>query len=132
MNNLSNAVVVDTGGWIEWLTDDVLCDQYLPYFEQMTEVVVPTSVQFELYKWVCRVKNKQMALEAVALTKQGSVLPLSTSIALQAADFSAEYKLSFADAIIYASAQASKATLVTSDDHFEGLPDVVYFSKKNR
>lgn len=132
MNNPLQKVVVDTCGWIEWLTDGVLCDEYVPYFEEITQVIVPTSVQFELYKWVCRVKNKQMALEAVALTKQGIVLPLSTSIALLAADVGAEYKLSFADAIIYASAQANQATLVTSDDHFEGLPDVVYFSKKNR
>lgn len=130
MNSHSTLIIVDTCGWIEWLTDDVLCDKYAPYFAQMELVIVPTSIQFELYKWVSRVKNKQLALEAVALTKQGQILPLSTSIALLAADVSAEYKLSFADAIIYASAQISKAILITSDDHFEGLPNVVYFSKK--
>jgi predicted nucleic acid-binding protein len=132
ITNNPESIIVDTCGWIEWLTDGVLCHQYAPYFERMEVVIVPTSIQFELYKWVCRVKNKQMALEAVALTKQGKVLALSTSIALLAADASAQYKLSFADAIIYASAQINKAVLITSDDHFEGLPDVVYFSKKAR
>ena len=130
MSNHQEPIIIDTCGWIEWLTDDALCDKYAPWFEQMDAVIVPTSIQFELYKWVCRAKNKQMALEAIGLTKQGKVLPLSTSIALLAADVGAEYKLSFADAIIYASAQVSKAVLITSDDHFEGLPNVVYFSKK--
>ncbi len=46
------------------------------------------------------------------------------------ADLTLEHKLSFADAIIYASAQQSKAPLITSDDHFEGLPEVIYFPKK--
>lgn len=55
--------------------------------------------------------------------------PLSTSIALLAADFSIQYKLSFADAIIYATAQFYKATLITSDDHFKDLPKVTYFKK---
>jgi predicted nucleic acid-binding protein len=93
-------------------------------------MIVPTSVQFELYKWVVRKQGIQPALEAIALTEQAKVIPLSINIALSAADFSAEHKLSFADAIIYASSQFHKAPLITSDDHFKGLSDVVYFEKK--
>lgn len=122
-------VLVDTCGWIEWLTDGQLSEQYKPYFMQVESIIVPSSVQFELYKWVAREAGTQNALEAIALTEQGEVIPLTTSIALSAADFSAEYKLSFADSIIYASAQFYKAELITSDDHFKDLPDVVYFEK---
>jgi predicted nucleic acid-binding protein len=46
-----------------------------------------------------------------------------------AADLALSHKLAFADAVIYASARKHKAELVTSDDHFEGLPDVTYFPK---
>jgi predicted nucleic acid-binding protein len=62
---------------------------------------------------------------------QGKVVPLSTAIALSAADFSAEYSLSFADSVIYATARFHNALLISSDAHFEGLPDVKFFSKKN-
>ncbi len=48
------------------------------------------------------------------------IVPLSTSLALYAADVALEYRLSFADAIIYASARQVRVPLVTSDDHFEG------------
>jgi predicted nucleic acid-binding protein len=45
-------------------------------------------------------------------------------MALAAASYSIDYKLSMADAIIYATAQAHGAELITSDAHFTGLPDV--------
>jgi predicted nucleic acid-binding protein len=57
------------------------------------------------------------------------IIPLSTPIALSAADFSAKYKLSFADAVIYVTAVFLPAILITSDDHFKGLPEVTYFAK---
>ena len=122
-------ILVDTCGWIEWLTNGVLSDQYESCFNQVDSMIVPTSIQFELYKWVTRKKGIQAALEAIALTEQAKVVPLSTAIALAAADFSAEHKLSFADSIIYATAQFRQAELMTSDDHFKGLPGVEYFEK---
>lgn len=122
-------VLVDTCGWIEWLINGPSSEQYAPYFKQVESMIVPTSVQFELYKWVVRKKGIQTALEAIALTEQGKVIPLSTSIALSVADFSAKHQLSFADAIIYATAQFHKAAILTSDAHFKGLPEVVYFEK---
>lgn len=122
-------VVVDTCGWIEWLTDGSLADRYEPYLNNLAEVIVPTSVQFELYKWVCREASESKALEAISLTEQGCVSPLTTSIALAAADCALAHKLSFADAIIYATARHHRAQLVTSDGHFQGLADVEFFAK---
>lgn len=124
------ACVVDTCGWIEWLTDGVLADQFEPWLDDLEAVYVPTVIQFELYKWVKRESGEVRALEVAALTEQGRVTPLHTPISLLAADLALQHGLSFADAIIYATAQYHNVTLVTADDHFEGLPDVVYFSKK--
>ncbi|MDQ7076223.1 MAG: type II toxin-antitoxin system VapC family toxin [Gammaproteobacteria bacterium] len=90
---------------------------------------MPASVQFELYKWVCREVSESNALEVIGLTEQGCVVPLSTSIAVLAADFARQKGLSFADAIIYATAHHSKNILVTSDAHFKGLDGVEYFVK---
>ena len=123
-------ILIDTCGWIEWLTNGPLADRYETFFQDATQSVVPTSVQFELYKWVARMDGKQQALEAVALTEQSKIMPLSTSIALLAADLSLAHQLSFADAIIYATAQFSRAELITSDSHFEGLRGVTFFSKE--
>lgn len=122
-------VLVDTCGWIEWLIDGELAERYRPYLEKPESLVVPTSLQFELYKWVRREKDEATALEVIALTASGRIIELTTSLALFAADLALEHGLSFADAIIYASARHIDVSLVTSDSHFERLPGVEYFSK---
>lgn len=126
------AALVDTCGWIEWLTDGVLSAEFEPWLAEADQVYVPTSVQFELYKWVKRERDEITALEAIALTEQCKVIPLNTAISLWAADLAMEHKLSFADAIIYATARQQEVTLITSNDHFQGLTGVNYFSKKAR
>jgi len=122
-------ILVDTCGWIEWVTDGVLSDKYEHYLKTIERVIVPTSVQFELYKWVSKQRSTQAAIEVVALTEQAQVIALSTPIALLAADLANEHKLSFADSIIYASSQFHQAELITSDSHFKNLQDVIYFEK---
>jgi predicted nucleic acid-binding protein len=122
-------ILVDTCGWIEWLTDGVLAERFAAYMSDAAGLLVPTIVQFELYKWVKRESGEATALDAIALMDQSLVVPLSTDIALTAADLSLTYKLAFADSVIYASARKHKAELVTSDDHFEHLPGVTFFRK---
>jgi len=51
-------------------------------------------------------------------------LPLDIPLAALAAKTSLDANLPMADAIIYASARAHDAELVTSDAHFTGLPGV--------
>jgi len=123
--------VVDTCGWIEWLTDGVLADEFAPYLSDLHNLIVPTSIQYELHKWICRERDKELAMEVIALTQQANVVSLTESLALLASELSQKYKLSFADSIIYATAQQEKVKLITADDHFENLPDVIYFAKKS-
>ena len=61
--------VVDTCGWIEWLTDSVLAESYAPYLANSDHLIVPTLVQFELYKWCLREKNEAAALDVIGLTE---------------------------------------------------------------
>lgn len=113
-------------GWIEWLTDGQLVDDSRPWLEAGESLVVPSSIQFQLYQWVCRERDEAMALEVIALTVQGRVVALTTSLALLAADVARQHGLSFADAMIDATARQEDVPRVTSDDPFEGLPGVVY------
>ena len=123
-------VLVDTCGWIEWLTDGVLADRFAPWFDEPGSIIVPTCLQYELYKWAKRERGEAHALEAVALTEQGQVEPLTTSLALHAADLALAHGLAFADALIYATARERNAELVTADDRFEQLPGVTCFPKR--
>ena len=124
-------ILVDTCGWIEWLTEGALVNSFACYLKDPAELLVPTTVQYELYKWVKRESGENTALDTIALADDSLVVPLSTDIALVAADLTLSHKLAFADAVIYASARKYNVELVTSDDHFEGLPGVTYFPKKD-
>lgn len=121
--------LVDTCGWIEWMTDSQLAKSYSRYLTNPDKLIVPTLIQHELYKWLYREIDYPTAMSAIAATRTATVIPLDTSLALLAADITREFKLATADAIIYATARQQKATLVTSDAHFADLPQVKFFQK---
>lgn len=121
--------LVDTCGWIEWVVDSVLAETYAPYLTASETLIVPTLVQHELYKWLCRETDQPTALSAIAATQTATVVPLDTSLALRAADVAREYRLAMADAVVYVTARQYRATLVTGDAHFAGLPHVMHYPK---
>jgi predicted nucleic acid-binding protein len=69
------------------------------------------------------------ALSALTVLQQTIVVPLSTEIALNAADLAIQHQLSMADAFVLATGYAMDADVVTSDSSFRDLPRVVFFSK---
>lgn len=121
---------VDTCGWIEWITNGELTDSYSKYLKNMSHILVPTLIQYELYKWLCPESNENTATEIIGVTEQCRVIPLSSELALSAAEISAHYKLAMADAIVYAASQFHQAKLITSDKYFQHLPNVEYLAKK--
>ncbi len=123
-------VVVDTSAWIEWLTDGPLAKRIAAYMDQLDELVVPTLVQYELYKWAVRERDEAAAIELIGLTGQGQVRPLDTTLAVAAAEASAQFSLPMADAIIYACARSLGLPLVTCDAHFSELAGVEYLTKR--
>lgn len=66
----------------------------------------------------------------MGLTEHGEVVPLTTPIALLAADLSSQHRMAMADALIYATARQESVVLVTCDRHFSGIPGVHYVAKR--
>jgi predicted nucleic acid-binding protein len=122
-------ILVDTCGWIEWLVEGALVDNFAPFMRDPKEILMPTIVQYELYKWIKRETDEITANDTMGLSGDCLCVPLSTEIALMAADLAIKHKLALADAVIYASARKHHVEVVTADDHFKGLPGVVYFAK---
>ncbi|WP_214558946.1 hypothetical protein, partial [Planktothrix agardhii] len=57
--------LVDTCGWLEWLTDGVLADEFAPYLNDSDNLIIPTSIQYELHKWICRERDVVLAMEII-------------------------------------------------------------------
>ena len=122
--------VVDTSAWVEWLIGSALGKRMAAEFPAPQACVVPTIVQLELSKWLLREADEDRADSVIAHTQTCVVVPLDTPIALLAADLHRRHELATADAIVYATAQAQGADLLTCDGHFEGLPGIAYFRKR--
>jgi predicted nucleic acid-binding protein len=122
-------LLVDTSAWIEWLTGSPLGTRLATDLPDRAQWLVPTLVQLELTKWLTREVGEDKADRAIAFTETCVVADLDTTIALSAAELSARHKLSTADAIIYATALAYNAELLTCDRHFEDLPGVRFVPK---
>lgn len=121
--------VVDTSAWIENLTDSPLASRLAGELPERARCLVPTIVQLELARWLARHVSEDAADQMIAYTQKCVVVPLGTALALRAAEFGLSLKLATADAIIYATAIAHDADLLTCDAHFRGLPHVAYFEK---
>jgi len=126
---MAEPCVVDTSAWIEWLMATPLGQSLQAVFPSGYLCIVPTIVQLELCKWLTREIGEDRADQVLAYTLHCHVAPLDTQIALLAAELCRQYKLATADAIVYATAQSHRATLLTCDAHFQGLPDVRLFTK---
>lgn len=122
--------VVDTSAWIEWLVGSETGERVGEQLPDKSACLVPTIVQLELAKWLHRELGEERADQVIAYTQKCVVVPLDTRIALLAADLHRHHRLATADAIVYATARDKRASLLTCDAHFEGLPDVVYLAKR--
>jgi predicted nucleic acid-binding protein len=121
--------VVDTCGWLEYLTDGPNADFFAPAIERTNRLVVPTISLMEVFKWVMRERGEEAALQATALMQQGTVAGLDAPVALFAARVGIEERLPLADSIMLGTARAYDALLWTQDADFEGKYAVEYRPK---
>jgi predicted nucleic acid-binding protein len=122
-------ILVDTSAWIEWLIGSPTGDKLAEHLPEQAEWLFPTMVQLELAKWVTREVGGYKADQVVAFTQVCHVVPLDTEVALAAAEACGDHKFATADAMIFATARAQGATLLTCDALFEGLPGVTLIEK---
>jgi predicted nucleic acid-binding protein len=124
--SVSEWVVVDSTGWVEFLGNGPKCEAFAKYLANPEKVLLPTIVVYEVYKKVLREQGQNLAERFLshAFAFRERELPVDIPLAALAAKTSLDANLPMADAIIYAAARARGAELITSDAHFTGLPGV--------
>ncbi|HLZ11640.1 MAG TPA: type II toxin-antitoxin system VapC family toxin [Candidatus Acidoferrum sp.] len=121
----SERVLVDSSGWLEYLTADTKKPLFEPYLvDGKKTLIVPTIVLYEVRKKLLVEQQKTAADWFVSEALRHTVVPLDERIALDAANTSIQFRVALADAIIYTTAVAENAQLVTGDAHFANLPNV--------
>jgi toxin FitB len=123
---VSDPVLVDSSGWLEYITSDSKADLFAPYLEGERPVLVPVIVLYEVRKVLLQRQPKTVADLFVSEALRRTVIPVDQEISLSGAVISIQYELPMADALIYATAERNGAELVTSDAHFKGLARVTF------
>jgi predicted nucleic acid-binding protein len=122
--------VVDSSGWLEYFADGPNAAVFAKPIQATSTLIVPSISLFEVFKRVMTQRGEDTALEAVAMMRQGRVVPLDDALALDAARLSVEHRLPMADSIILATALAHRATFWTQDADFENVNGVRYLPKQ--
>ncbi len=121
--------VVDSSGWIEYLTDSPRADLFeLPILDR-NFLLVPTIALFEVHKILSRKLPTELVDKALNVMRLGRVLDLTDARAIAASKAARQHKLALADAAMYSMAQEHGATFWTQDADYDGLPGVRYFAK---
>jgi len=124
-------VLIDSCGWIQYFGKGSLVDKYAPYIVKADQknYYTPSIVLYEVYKKIKSESSEEKAMEACAyIISYTTIVPLDEKAGLMAADASLRYDLPMVDAIVKASAEMHKATIVTSDEHFEDLDGIQFIA----
>jgi uncharacterized protein len=122
-------ILVDTSAWVEYLIDSKTGRKVEKLLPPRDQWLVPTIVQLELAKWLARETDEQRTDRTLAFSQMCVIAPLTTPLAYAAATLCRFNHLATADAIVYATAQAHGAKLLTCDAHFKLLGDVILVEK---
>ena len=124
--------VVDSSAWLEYFANGPNAGFFASAIEATDELIVPTITVLEVFKRVHQQRGEGPALQAVALMQQGTVVDLTSALALAAGRLGLDHKLPLADSVVYATAHQHDATLWTQDSDFDGLPGVRYRARPGR
>ena len=119
--------IVDSSAWISYFTDDKNAGVFAAPIENLEQLLVPSIILTEVFKYMYRHADEGVALQSIAHMSQGQTVPLDSALALDAAVVGLEFKLPLADSIIYATAKKFGARVWTRDADFKDLPEVKYF-----
>jgi len=119
-------VLIDSNIWIEYFQASALGKKAVEYIEGKEKIIISALNIAEVYRHVLSKRTKEDAEKAADVLQQFSfIIPVTTEIAKKAAAFKHEQKLGMADAIIYATAEQDHATIITADNDFRHMQNVV-------
>lgn len=118
-----SVVILDTSCWIEFFLGSERASSYAHHIGTST-VIVPSLCLFEVVRTLLKNFDNEDVLQALSIMQQQTVIPLSETVAINAAQLAVNLNLSTADAVVYATAQLHHAMLITHDTDLVGFDGV--------
>lgn len=123
--------VIDSYAWLEYFMGTKVGERVKEIIDNSEEKITPTICLAEVYAKTLKVEDQQLAEKQKAFIKEKSAIVfLDEMIAVEAAKVLVNNKKEIdgwgmADSIVYATAIVKKADVVTGDEHFRKLKNVL-------
>lgn len=122
-------VLVDSWAWIEYFKGGDAGKKVKQIIEGNQQLLLATINVSEIYLFLLK-NDPENAEDLVKFILSSSfVIPLETSIAMKASKIKHADKIGLADAIVMATAEENNATILTGDEDFKNLKNVIYIGK---
>jgi len=130
-------IVLDSYAWIEYFLGSE-AGKVVKEYLNTEEVATPSIVLAEIARKYMRerMEEKDVLRHLVFISANGTIAEINANLSVAAAKAYLELldkakreklkKPSLADGLILATARALKAKIITGDEHFKGLNEVVY------
>ncbi len=124
--------VIDSYAWLEYFMGTKAGENAKAIIENFEEKITPTICLAEVYGKTLKVENQEVAEKQRAFIKEKSALVyLDESIAVESAKVQVRMKKEIdgwglADSMVYATAIVKKGEVVTGDEHFRKLKNVLF------
>ncbi len=124
--------VIDSYAWLEYFMGTETGEKTKAIIENSEEKITPTICLAEVYSKTLKVEGRELAEKQKSFIKERSALVyLDELIAVESAKVNVRLKKEIngwgmADSIVYATALVKKADVVTGDEHFKNLENVVF------
>ncbi len=123
--------VIDSYAWLEYFMGTKVGERVKEIIDNSEEKITPTICLAEVYAKTLKVEDQQLAEKQKAFIKEKSAIVfLDEMIAVEAAKVLVNNKKEIdgwgmADSIVYATAIVKKADVMTGDEHFRKLKNVL-------
>lgn len=124
--------VIDSYAWLAYFMGTNAGENAKTILENSEEKITPTICLAEVYAKALKVENQETAEKYKTFIKEKSAIAsLDESTAVESAKVDVKMKKEIngwglADSIVYATAIIKKAEVVTGDEHFKKLKNVVF------
>ena len=121
-------VLVDSWAWVEYFKGSATekAKEIIESNEQMFVSAINVS---EIYLFLLRNRPFEADKLIKFVLDSSFVIPVETSPSLKAAKIKLSQKIGLADAIVIATAEDNKAEILTGDDDFKNMKNVIYIGK---
>ena len=122
-------VLVDSWAWIEYFKGSDAGKKAKEVIESGEGIIISTINISEVYRFLLHNKPEDAERLLKFMMNSSFVIPLDTNLAIQAAKIKNTHGMGLADAIVTATAEENKTPILTGDDNFKNMKNVIYIGK---